>query len=192
MEIRKIMTVVEETRLEGVKKVEKPVHKAAAIAVIKNPFAGKYQEDLAELADAGERLGKMLGEKVVSALGISPDEIDSFGCGAIVGAKGELEHAAAILYPKFEKPFKDVVKGGKAFIPSSEKRGGVGSGIDIPLGFKNAAFVRTHYDAMEVRIGDAPQDDEILVAVVVTDAGRPLARIVGLRKDEIKGEDGLR
>lgn len=192
MEIRKIVTIVEETRIEGQKKVEKPTRKAAAIAVIKNPYVGKYQEDLTELANAGEELGKLLGERVVKAMGVTPDGIDSFGIGAIVGGKGELEHAAAVLFSKMEKPFKAAVKGGKAFIPSSEKRGGVGSGIDVPLGFKNAAFVRTHYDAMEIRVPDAPRDDEIVVAVVVTDSGRPLARIVGLTKYEIKGEDGLR
>ncbi|SMB93377.1 Amino acid synthesis [Thermanaeromonas toyohensis ToBE] len=192
MEIRKLVTIVEETHMEGEKKLDKPVRKAAAIAVIKNPFAGKYQEDLSELMDYGEQLGKLLGERAVAALGIPKEAVESYGKAAIVGEKGELEHAAAILHPKFGKPFREAVQEGKAIIPSAKKIGGMGTPIDVPLHFKNAAFVRSHYDAMEVRIPDAPRADEILVAAVVTDSGRPLPRVGGLKKEEVKGEDGLR
>ncbi|OIQ59358.1 amino acid synthesis family protein [Neomoorella thermoacetica] len=192
MEIRKLITIVEETRIEGEKSLAKPVRKAAAVAVIKNPFAGRYQEDLTELMDIGEELGGLLGQRAVAALGIDPKEVESYGKAAIVGENGELEHAAAILHPKLGKPFRAAVFEGKAIIPSAKKRGGMGTPIDVPLHFKNAAFVRSHYDAMEVRVTDAPRADEILVALVVTDAGRPLPRIGGLKKEEIKGEDGLR
>ncbi|KKM10388.1 peptide synthetase [Clostridiales bacterium PH28_bin88] len=192
MEIRKIVTVVEETHADGLKKLNTPTRKAAAIAVIKNPFAGKFQEDLSELTDAGEQLGKMLGERAVAALGIPKEKAESYGKGAIVGEQGELEHAAAILHPKLGKPFREEVGGGKAIIPSAKKLGGPGTGLDVPLHYKDAAFVRTHYDAMEIRLPDGPRADEIVVALVVTDSGRPLPRIGGLQKHEIKGEDGLR
>lgn len=192
MEIRKMFTLVEETWLEGGHKLPKATRKAAAVAIIKNPFAGKYQQDLSELMDVGEELGAVLGQKAVQALGIDHSQVESYGKAAIVGELGELEHAGAILHPKLGKPFRDAVGGGKAIIPSAKKMGGMGTPIDVPLHYKDAAFVRTHYDAMEVRIADAPRSDEILVALVVTDAGRPLARIGGLQKSEIKGEDGLR
>ncbi len=192
MEIRKLYTVVEETWREGGRELPNRTRKAAAAAVLKNPFAGKYQEDLSSLTDAGEQLGELLGTKAVQALGIEKSQVESYGKAAIVGEAGELEHAGAILHPKLGKPFRDAVGGGKAIIPSAKKMGGIGTAIDVPLHYKDAAFVRTHYDAMEVRVPDAPRADEILVVLVVTDSGRPLARIGGLKKDEVKGEDGLR
>lgn len=192
MEIRKIVTVVEETHKDGEKIVAKPTRKAVAIAVIKNPFAGKYVEDLTDLMEIGEQLGSILAERAVKALGIAKEDIQSYGKGAIVGEKGELEHAAAILHPRLGKPFREQVGGGKAIIPSAKKMGGMGTSLDVPVHYKDAAFVRTHYDAMEVRIADAPRADELLIALVVTDAGRPHARIGGLQMSEIKGEDGLR
>ena len=120
------------------------------------------------------------------------DRIESYGKAAAVGENGELEHAAAILHPKLGAPFRKVLGKGAALIPSSKKRGGPGFALDIPLGHKDAAFVRSHFDGMEVRINDAPRANEIMVAVAVTDSGRPLPRVGGLAKNEIKGEDGLR
>lgn len=190
--IRKIVTVVEEVRLDGKKAVDKPFKKCAAVAVIKNPFAGKYQEDLTLLIDAGEYLGGLLAQKAVAAMGIAPEKAESYGKGAIIGLDGELEHGAAILHPKLGKPMREAVNGGKAIIPSAKKLGGPGTPLDVPLHYKDAAFVRTHYDAMEVRLHDAPAADEIVVAVVVTSGGRPHPRIGGLQIQEVKGEDGLR
>lgn len=192
MEIRKIVTVVEETYKDGEKTVAKPTRKAVSMAVIKNPYAGRYVEDLTELMEIGEQLGLMLAERAVKALGIAKEDVESYGKGAIVGEKGELEHAAAILHPRLGKSFREQVGGGKAIIPSAKKLGGMGTGLDVPVHYKDAAFVRTHYDAMEVRIADAPGADELVVALVVTDAGRPHPRIGGLQKSEVKGEDGLR
>lgn len=192
MEIRKYVTVVEETAMEGGKKVEPPTRKAAAIAVIRNPFAGKYVENLNELIDTGEKLGGILTKKAVEALRIPPQQAESYGKAAIVGDDGELEHAAAILHPKLGTPMREAVGGGKAIIPSAKKMGGPGTEIDIPLHYKDAAFVRTHFDAMSVRVSDAPRADEIVVAIVVTDSGRPNPRIGGLKKEEAKKEDGLR
>ncbi len=192
MEIRKICTIVEETHTEMGKNVTPPTKRAAAIAVIKNPFAGRYQENLSELIETGEKLGELLGKKALEALGINSDKAESYGKGAIVGSQGELEHAAAILHPKLGTPFREALGGGKAIIPSAKKIGGPGTELDVPIHYKDAAFVRSHFDAMPIRVQDAPRGDEIVVALVVTDSGRPLARVGGLKKEEAKKEDGLR
>ncbi len=190
--IRKLVTVVEETRQEAGRTIDPPTRRAAAIAVIENPFAGRYVEDLAPLIDIGEELGALLAQKAVAALGIEGPQAHSYGKAAAVGENGELEHAAALLHPKMGAPVRKVLGKGAALIPSSKKRGGPGVALDIPLGHKDAAFVRSHFDGMEVRITDAPRANEIMVAVAVTDSGRPLARVGGLKVSEIKGEDGLR
>ena len=117
---------------------------------------------------------------------------ESYGKAAAVGENGELEHAAALLHPKLGAPVRKVLGKGAALIPSSKKRGGPGVALDVPLGHKDAAFVRSHFDGMEVRIADAPRANEIMVAVAVTDSGRPHPRVGGLTKDEVKGVDGLR
>ena len=190
--IRKLLTIVEETHREGDQEIRPPTRKAAAIAVIQNPFAGRHVDDLEELIAIGEMLGGLLGERAVRALGIAPNEAESYGKAAIVGEDGELEHAAAILHPKLGAPFRVAVEKGAALIPSAKKRGGMGAAIDVPLGHKDAAFVRSHFDAMELRVPDAPRRDEIVVAVVVTDSGRPLPRIGGLKAADAIGQDGLR
>ena len=191
-EIRKIVTVVDETLTEMGRTVDPPVRRAAAAAVIANPFAGRYVEDLGELMDVGEELGKLLGEKALAALGIEGPTAESYGKAALVGANGEMEHAAAILHPKLGAPLRKLLGKGAALIPSSKKRGGLGAALDIPLGHKDAAYVRSHFDGMEVQINDAPRADEIVVAVAITTGGRPLPRIGGLKASEVKGEDGLR
>ena len=190
--IRKIAVFVEETHTEMDRKINPPTRRAAAIAVIENPFAGKYVEDLSDLMTIGEELGELLATKAVAALGIPADTVESYGKAAAVGENGELEHAAAILHPKLGAPVRRVLGKGAALIPSNKKRGGLGVVLDIPLGHKDAAFVRSHFDGMEVRLNDAPRANEIMVAVAVTDSGRPLPRVGGLTKDQIKGEDGLR
>lgn len=190
--IRKIVTFVEETRTEMGRSVDPPTRKAAAVAVIENPYAGKYVEDLTELMTIGEELGDLLTERAIAALGIPGPSAESYGKAAAVGENGEIEHAAAILHPKLGTPVRRVLGKGAALIPSSKKRGGLGVTLEIPLGHKEAAYVRSHFDGMEVRINDAPRANEIMVAVAVTDSGRPLARVGGLTKYQIKGEDGLR
>jgi hypothetical protein len=192
VKIRKLVTVLDETLTEMGRDVTPPVRRAAAIAVIENPFAGRYAEDLSALIDAGEELGKILSEKAVAALGIPGEAVESYGKAALVGENGEMEHAAALLHPKMGMPVRKTVGKGAALIPSSKKRGGMGAELDIPLGHKNAAFVRSHFDGMQVSINDAPRANEIMVAVALTAGGRPLARVGGLTKDQIKGEDGLR
>ncbi len=190
--IRKLVVVVEETRKEMGQKIDPPTRRAAAVAVIENPFAGRYVEDLEELMDIGAELGGLLGEKCVAALGIAPAQAESYGKAAMVGENGELEHAAAILHPRLGAPLRKAVEKGAALVPSSKKMGSPGQVLDIPLGHKDAAYVRSHFDGMEVRINDAPRANEIMVAVAVTDSGRPLPRVGGLKASEAKGEDGLR
>jgi hypothetical protein len=190
--IRKLLVSVEETRIEMGRPVEPATRKALAIAVIANPYAGSYSENLDELIAIGEELGDMLGRRCVEALGIEAAQAESYGKAAIVGESGELEHAAAILHPKLGAPLRKAVEKGAALVPSAKKMGGPGTGIDVPLGHKDAAFVRSHFDAIEARVPDAPRAGEIVGAVAVTDSGRPLPRVGGLTKHEIKGEDGLR
>jgi Amino acid synthesis len=190
--IRKITIQTDETLVEMGEAVTPPTRRAVACAVIANPFAGRYEKDLSVLTDIGVELGGLLTKRCLAALGIKPEQAESFGKAAIVGDGGELEHAAAILHPKMGTPVRAALIRGPALIPSAKKMGGIGTAIDVPLGHKDAAFVRSHFDAIEARVSDAPRRGEIVVAIAITDSGRPLARIGGLQKHEIKGEDGLR
>ncbi|MFP3568182.1 amino acid synthesis family protein [Paraburkholderia sp. SIMBA_030] len=192
IKLRKLVVQVDEVRIEMGQAVNPPARRAVAIAVIENPYAGRYEARLDALIEAGEELGGLLGNKCVEALGIEPADAQSYGKAAIVGEAGELEHAAAILHPKLGAPLRVAVGKGAALVPSAKKMGTLGTAIDVPLGHKDAAFVRSHFDAIEARVSDAPRADEIVVAVAVTASGRPLPRVGGLQVSEIKGEDGLR
>ena len=192
MIIRKVFTSVEETRLEMGREVSPPIRRAIAGLVLKNPFAGRYVEDLSELIEASVPLGAELAARAIAALGIPGDQVQSFGKAAIVGEDGELEHAAALLHPKMGAPVRSALVKGPALIPSAKKRGGPGTPIDIPLGHKDAAFVRSHFDAIEARITDAPMRDEILLCLALTTGGRPLPRVGGLTVETMIGQDGLR
>ena len=190
--IRKLAVTVEETHREIGRDIAPPTRKAVAVAVIENPFAGFYQEDLADLMEIGAELGGLLGDKCVAALGITPAAAESYGKSAMVGENGELEHAAAILHPKLGAPLRHAVEKGAALVPSSKKMGSPGQVLDVPLGHKDAAYVRSHFDGIEVSLNDAPRANEIMVAVAVTDSGRPLPRVGGLTAEEAEGKDGLR
>lgn len=199
MVIRKVVSVLEETSMEQGIRLDKPVRKAAAIAVIKNPFAGRYVKDISLLFDYGERLGDLLVRRALNTLGITTDDakerVEGYGKGAIVGSAGEIEHPHAILHPKFGAPVRRALGGVeycKAIIPSTAKMGPMGSTIDIPIVYKRAIWVVSHFDTMTVSIPDAPMPDEILVALALTESGRPLSRTAGLQKHEAKGLDGLR
>jgi hypothetical protein len=191
-DIRKIAVFIEETHKEIGRTIAPPTRKAVAVAVIANPFAGRYVEDLEPLMEIGAELGGLLGQRCVAALGIEPAEAESYGKAAMVGENGELEHAAAILHPRMGAPLRKAVEKGAALVPSSKKMGCPGQVLDVPLGHKDAAYVRSHFDGVEVRLNDAPRANEIMVAVAVTDSGRPLPRVGGLKAEEAKGEDGLR
>jgi len=199
--IRKIVTNVEEVFYEGGAEMpiengeKKSIKTVSVAAVIKNPYAGKWQVDLRELTEYGEYLGDLLTRKGAEVLGAS--NVETYGKGCIVGMDGELEHSSAMLHPKAGKTIRAAIGGGKSIIPSNEKVGGVGEDLDISLHFKDAAFVRTHYGSFNVCIPDAPKSDEIVMAVVLADGGRPHAtvdgvgRIGGLQKSEAKCEDGM-
>lgn len=193
IKIRKYYTFVEEIKSDGEKEIEGKDHKRVSIAVVfENPYAGKYVEDLSPLSDWSTSITEDLVERALRAAGIDTNEAESYGKAAVVGGNGELEHAAALLHPTLGKPFRAGLGGGKAIIPSAKKMGYPGCTIDVPLHYKDAAFVRTHFDAMEVRIPDAPRDNEIVLILSVTNCGRPHPRVGGLKIEEAKGEDGLR
>lgn len=174
--IRKLVVLVEETLRELDRTVEPLLRKVVAAAVIENPFSGRYVEDLAPLVAAGEYLGDLLGRRAVAALGAG-EMVHGYGKGAIVGMRGEREHAAALLHPRLGKPLREAVGQGAAIIPSTKKRGGPGTAIDIPLHFKDDEWSFDHFDAVEFAISDAPAENEIIVAIAVTNRGRPLARV---------------
>jgi hypothetical protein len=187
--VRKLVVTLDETHREADRALPRKIRRAVAAAVIANPYAGRWADDLTALIEIGAELGALLTDRALAALG---GAAESYGKAAIAGEDGELEHAAAILHPKFGAPVRERIGGGLALIPSAKKRGGMGTPIDIPLGHKDAAFVRSHFDAIECRLADAPRRDEILVALALTDGGRPWPRIGGLTTDRIEGKDGLR
>lgn len=190
--IRKVVTLLEETQAEAGREVTPPTRKVVVVAVLSNPYAGGYTEDLTELVELGDRLGEELGRRGLAALGIDGSQVHSYGKAAMVGEDGELEHAAAVLHPKLGAGLRRAIGGGKALVPSSKKQGSVGQVLDVPLGHKDAAYVRSHFDAIVASVNDSPRRDEIMVAVALTDSGRPLPRVGGLTVDEVVGEDGLR
>ena len=176
LEIRKVVSQIDEIHREFDKLLTTPSIKAISAAVIKNPFTKTYIENLEPLYDIGAEIGGYLAKKCVSLLGVKPDEIDSYGKGAIVGTDGEIEHAAAILHPRFGAPVRKAVGSGKDIIPSTKKIGGPGSTIVMPITNKNNIWNFDDMDAAEITVPDAPKSDEILVAVCLAMGGRPLKR----------------
>ncbi len=188
--VRRTQTVLEDKRFEIGRQLAEPIRRVTAAAVLGNPFVDRYVEDLEPLIEASRWLAEELAGLAVAQLEGRP--VHSYGKGVIVGTGGELEHAAALLHPALGAPLREACGGGKSIIPSAKKRGGPGCTLDIPLHHRNAAFVRSHFDAVELRIPDGPAADELVLAVAVTDGGRPFPRVGGLRVEEIVGEDGLR
>ena len=175
-QIRRIVIQIEEIHQEIGRTIDPPARKVTVAAVINNPYAGKYVDDLEPLYDLGAEIGGLLAKKGVTALGVKPSEIVSYGKGAIVGLDGEIEHAAAILHPRFGKPMRAAVEKGDDIIPSTKKMGGPGSVLVMPLTNKDSIWSFDHMDATEISLPDAPRADEIVVAVALADSGRPLAR----------------
>lgn len=190
-DIRKIVIFKEIICSEGGIELVVPLKKCAAAAVIKNPFSGSYREDLTELMEFGEYLGGYLTEAAVKKLGVSPSEVHSFGKACIVGLNGEHEHAAALMHPRLGAPMRKYLGAGRAVIPSVKKIASAGSALDVPLLYKDAMLVRSHYDSITIRIPDAPHPDEVVVAVAFSTGGRPHARIGGISVDQIHGQNGL-
>jgi Amino acid synthesis len=189
--IRKRLTQIEEIFHEGGKPSSEPLRRGAVLCVIRNPFAGRYVEDIAGFMDDLTPLGVAMARALLGALGGDPTRIQSYGKGAIVGSAGELEHGALWHVPG-GYAMREILGEAKAIVPSAKKVGGPGTRLDVPITHINASYVRSHFDAMEVGISDAPRADEIMLALVMTTGSRIHARVGGLKASEIKGEDGLR
>jgi hypothetical protein len=189
--VRKRFLTVEEILHERGPRPPKPQKRAAALAVIRNPFAGRYVEEIAPFMDDLKPLGLEMAQSLIAALGGDPKSIEGYGKGAIVGEAGELEHGALWHVPG-GYAMREALGGAKAIVASTKKVGGPGTRLDVPVTHINASYVRSHFDAMEVGTADAPRADEILLALVMTTGPRVHARVGGLAAHEIRGEDGLR
>ncbi|MGC4024719.1 MAG: amino acid synthesis family protein [Mesorhizobium sp.] len=188
--IRKIVVQVEEIFHEGGPVAAVPRRRAAVMALVKNPFAGRYVEELQPAMDDLKPLGLMMADRLIEALG-GKDGIDGYGKGAIVGTAGELEHGALWHVPG-GYAMRERLGEAKAIVPSAKKVGAFGSRLDVPIGHINAAYVRSHFDAMEVGIADGPRPDEILYVLVMTGGPRIHNRMGGLEAKDIKAWDGQR
>jgi hypothetical protein len=191
VEVRKKLMMVEEIFHEGGPVSVKPLSRAAALAVIHNPFAGRYVENIAGFMDDLKPLGLEMAESLIAALSGDPKTVEGFGKGAIVGSAGELEHGALWHVPG-GYAMRQLLGDAKAIVASTKKVGGPGARLDVPITHINASYVRSHFDAMEVGVVDAPRSDEIVLALVMSSGPRIHARVGGLRASEIKGDDGLR
>jgi hypothetical protein len=188
MDIRKLLTFIEETRSEFGRPGTPRLRKVAAVAIVTNPFAGRYEADLSPLTDASAAIGREIAAIARDLLGLEPE---SYGKGAVVGTAGEQEHAVAMLTTVYGNVMREAAGGGKAWISSMTKRGAPGVTIDLPLAHKDALYVRSHYDGMTLTLHDAPLADEIAVICAYASGGRPNQRVGGLSKDKIQGSDGL-
>jgi hypothetical protein len=191
VEIRKLSAVVEEVWHEGGPPAARPLRQGACLAVIRNPYAGRYVPDILPLMEALKPLGLEMARRLVAALGVAPKEIEAYGKGAIVGTAGELEHGA-LWHAPGGYGMREVLGGTKAIVPSTKKVGGAGTRLDVPLAHVNAAYVRSHFGTLEVGLPDAPKADEIVYVLTMSTGPRVHARAGGLQASEIKGEDGLR
>lgn len=189
MEIRKYYTVVEETISEMGKTDGTPLRKVGAVVIVKNPYAGKYQEDLSLLIEESKKIGRFLTDLAVKAMGEYP--VESYGKGAVVGLDGEQEHGVAMLTSVFGNILREAVGGGKAWISSMTKRAAAGITIDVPMNYKDEVYVRSHYDGMTLTLHDSPLPDEIAVICVLANRGRLNARVGGQTVEEVKAREGL-
>ncbi|MFZ0687534.1 MAG: amino acid synthesis family protein [Terriglobales bacterium] len=191
VQVRKRLSLLEEIFHEGGPIAAQPLRRAAALAVIRNPYAGGYVEAIEAFMEDLKPLGLEMARSIVAALGGNPTVVEGYGKGAIVGSAGELEHGALWHVPG-GYAMREILGGAKAIVASTKKVGGPGTRLDIPITHINASYVRSHFDSMEVGIADAPRADEIVLALVMTTGPRIHARVGGLKASEIKGEDGLR
>jgi hypothetical protein len=189
--LRKRVTIVEEILHEGGPPSARPLRRGAALAVIQNPFAGRYVEEIAPFMEPLKPFGLALARHLLEALGGDPALVEGYGKGAIVGAAGELEHGALWHVPG-GYAMREILGDAKAIVPSTKKVGGPGARLDVPVTHINASYVRSHFDAMEVGLADAPRADEIVLALVMTTGPRIHARVGGLEASKIEGKDGLR
>jgi hypothetical protein len=191
VEIRKFVTQIEEIWHEGGPRATNPARRGVIAAVIANPYAGRYVEDIAGYMDDLKPLGLDMARRLIAALGGDESRIEGYGKGAIVGSAGELEHGALWHVPG-GYAMRELLGGAKAIVPSAKKVGGLGTHLDIPITHKDASYVRSHFDAIEIGIADAPRANEMVLVLAMTAGPRVHARVGGLAASEIKGEDGLR
>lgn len=189
LRVRRWFTVIEHKTFEDGRSVDPPLRKVAAAAVIENPYARQYLEDLEEMIAASRDLGVELAKLATDSLG--EFKAQSYGKGGLVGLDGEQEHANALLTSVFANPLREAIGGGKAWISSFTKRAAPGEQIDVPLASKDALYVRSHYDGMTLVFPETPLPDEVAIIVCLASRGRPNARVGGLKYEDLKGEDGL-
>lgn len=189
--LRKQALIAEDIFHEGGPVAERSLRRLAMISVIANPFAGRYEPEIAGFMDDLKPLGLAMAQRMVETLGGDPSVVEGYGKGAIVGAAGELEHGALWHVPG-GWAMREVLGDSRAIVPSSKKVGGPGTRLDVPVTHVNASYVRSHFDSMEVGVNDAPRADEIALVLVMTTGARIHARVGGLSAQDIKGEDGLR
>jgi hypothetical protein len=189
MDIKRVLSFVEEVRSEAGRRADPPLRKVAVVAIVQNPFAGRYVEDLSPLTQASEAIAREISALAVGLL--APGKPVSYGKAAVVGLAGEQEHGNAMLTTVFGNVLREAAGGGKAWISSFTKRAAPGATIDIPFAHKDALYVRSHYDGISITLHDAPLPDEIALICAYATGGRPNARVGGLSAGEIKGLDGL-
>jgi len=188
--VRKLVLAVEDVWHDNGPRLDQPLRRGSLAAVLKNPYAGRYVEDIQPMMEALKPLGREMAARLVEALG-GPDRIEGYGKGALIGLAGELEHGALWHVPG-GYGMRELLEGSHAIVPSTTKIGPAGSAIDIPIHHRVAAYVRSHFDSLEVRVADAPRPDEMLLVIAMTTGARPHARVGGLRADEIAKFDGQR
>ena len=191
IEVRKYLTVVEEIFHEGGPRARLPLRRASIAAVLRNPYAGRYEPDILPMMEALKPLGLAMARRLVAALGGEAKAIEGYGKGAIVGGRGEIEHGALWHVPG-GYGMREALGGPMAIVPSAKKVGGPGARLDVPVTHVNASYVRSHFDAMEMGVPDAPHGDEMVVILVMTTGPRIHERVGGLKASEIAGKDGLR
>jgi hypothetical protein len=188
--VRKLVLAVEDVWHDNGPRLDQPLRRGSLAAVLKNPYAGRYVEDIQPMMEALKPLGREMAARLVEALG-GPGRIEGYGKGALIGLGGELEHGALWHVPG-GYGMRELLEGSHAIVPSTTKIGATGSAIDIPIHPRVAAYVRSHFDSLEVRVADAPRPDEMLLVIAMTTGARPHARVGGLRADEIAKFDGQR
>jgi hypothetical protein len=172
-DVRRILTLRDVIRSEMGRPLAKPITRAVGLAVVANPFAGRFSEDLSALFPVGRSVGEMLTAELRGLLG---GPAVAYGKAAIVGVNGEKEHGGACIHPMLGRPMREAIGGGKAIIPSNVKVGGVGTTIDVPIGHKDDVWSFDHFDTISVAVDDAPRADEIVIALILADGGRPIPR----------------
>jgi hypothetical protein len=190
IDVRKLVLAVEDVWHDGGPRNAAPLRRGSVAAILHNPYAGEYVADIQPMMEALKPLGRAMAQRLIAALG-GPQAIEGYGKGALIGLDGELEHGALWHVPG-GYGMRDLLEGSHAIVPSTTKIGAAGASIDVPIHHRVAAYVRSHFDTVEVRVADSPRPDEMLLVIAMTTGPRPHARVGGLRADEIAKFDGQR